>query len=226
MPSTTRRRIPVWRARRRAATTPRDEPRRSDVGDARQPRSRDPVLHHPRDRCRRRQLPGQHRLRPRLSASARRGWGIVDTDDCIAAARFSPTQGMSTGTGWRSWAAAPAAIRRCVRWRSTMRSQLGCRTSASPTAARSPRTPTSSRAATSIRSSGRTRKGRPLPGTVTALSRRRHRVPGAAPAGRRRQGRAPGTGRGDGRGAGGARGIPMPTSCSRARVTASARPRT
>ena len=79
----------------------------------------------------------------------RGGWGVVDTDDCVAAARTWPRPARSTASGWRSAAAAPAATRPSARSSSTTTSPPAPATTASPTPRPWPRTPTSSSRATS-----------------------------------------------------------------------------
>ena len=57
-------------------------------------RPRDPAADQPRHRRGRRRLRREHRLRPRRTASALDGeWGVVDVDDCVAAARFLVERG-------------------------------------------------------------------------------------------------------------------------------------
>ena len=57
-------------------------------------RPRPAVPDQPRDRRRRRRLRRQHRLRPRVPpASSTAQWGVVDVDDCVAAARFLAERG-------------------------------------------------------------------------------------------------------------------------------------
>ena len=135
----------------RAAAADRREPRRPDLPRHPRARPRVPLLDQPRHRRRRRQLPRQQRLRPRLPrARCAASWGVVDTEDCVAAA---PLPGRAaarpTASGWRSAAAAPAATRPSARSPSTTTSPPAPATTASPTPRRSPATPTSSSRATS-----------------------------------------------------------------------------
>ena len=87
-------------------------------------------------------------------------WGVVDVDDCVAAARALAERGRGrSGARLASAAGRRAATRRWPRWPvPTRRSRPAPTTSASPTSRRSPATRTSSSAATSTDSSGPTRR--------------------------------------------------------------------
>ena len=85
----------VRRARRRAAAARRAVARRPDRR-TRRPRSTSAsqLLTSRGHRGRRRRLRRQHRLRPRVPATRSTAqWGIVDVDDCVAAARFLVERG-------------------------------------------------------------------------------------------------------------------------------------
>ena len=85
-------------ARRRAAAADRAEPRRPDLAHDPVPRPRVPVLDQPRLRRRRRQLPRQHRLRPRVTAGACRGPGAWSTSTTASPPRATwPTSGEADG---------------------------------------------------------------------------------------------------------------------------------
>ena len=66
-------------------------------------------------------------------------WGILDVEDCIAAARHLAERGQADPAGWRSAAAAPAATPRSARSRSTTCFRPAPPTTASATSRRSPR---------------------------------------------------------------------------------------
>ena len=164
-------------AARRAAAAARAEPRRADRGGPPDPQPRHPVLDQPGLRGRRRQLRRQHRLRPGLPRAARRPWGIVDVDDCVAAAGTSRPRDWSTPSGSPSGAAAPAATRRCARWPSATRSPPAPATTASPTRGPRPRHP-------QVRVALPRRPGRavPEPRSTSTWSARRSTTPTASPA--------------------------------------------
>ena len=112
--------------------------------------ARVPLLDQPRDRRRRRQLPRQQRLRPRVPQQAARHLGRGRQRGLRQ--RGAPPGRGGRGRrrrGWRSAAARPAATRPSARSPSTTASPPGRATSASPTPRRWPRTPTSSSRATS-----------------------------------------------------------------------------
>ena len=76
-------------------------------------------------------------------------WGIVDVDDCVAAARYTwPGGATSTRPAWPSAAAAPAATPPCAPSPSATTSPPGPATTAWPTLPPWPATPTSSSPAT------------------------------------------------------------------------------
>ena len=104
-PSSTRR--ATRRSRRRPASGRRSSCSRhggptSNASTGAEPR--DPVLHQPRVRGGGRGLRRQHRLRPRVPRARSTGaWGIVDVDDCVAAAHAaSSSAATSTRTASRS----------------------------------------------------------------------------------------------------------------------------
>ena len=84
-------------ARGRAAAADRDQPRRSDVGIDALVLAPDAVLDQPRIRGGRRELRGQHGVRQSVPAAAERNVGILDTADCINAARHLAEQGAADG---------------------------------------------------------------------------------------------------------------------------------
>ena len=217
------------RPRRRAAAADRHEPRRPDRRRLRRRSSiGDPAVHEPRLRGPRRRLRRQHRLRPRLPQAARGRVGRRRPRRLRqrrALARASAAS--STASGWRSAAAARAATRRSAPSRSATRSGPGRATSGSATSRRSS-TQThkfESRYLDRLVGPYPEREG-PLPRPLAAQLRRPDLVPGADPPGRRGPGRAAGPGRADRRRAVGAAAARTPTCSSRARTTASARPRT
>ena len=168
-PTSTRPRIPGSGRPRRAAAADRDQPRRSDVGvDAARSRPRDAVLDQPRVRGGRRELRGQHGVRPRVPAAAERHVGRAWTpQDCINAARHLAEQGAADGERLLiRGGSAPAGTRRSARWCSTTTSPPARATSGSPTSCRSrtaART-SSSREYSTRWSAPSPRRGRALPG--------------------------------------------------------------
>ena len=172
--------------------------RRPDRERRERPGPGDPVPHQPRHRRGRRRLRREHRLRPRVPRARSTGeWGVVDVDDCVAAARFLVERGDVDPSASRSEAAAPAATRRSPRSRSATCSRPASASSASATSSCPPTRTSSSRATTS-------RLVGPYPEAADALPRalagpppRPDSRPGAGPPGPRRQGRAAVPGRGD-----------------------------
>ena len=114
--STSRRRTTASRPRRRAAAAARPVARRPDVRRLVRAVAGPRVLHHARDRGRRRRLPGLDRLRARVPRRAQRRSGGSSTSTTASRRRGSwPTAATWTRDGWRSRAAAPAATRRSPR---------------------------------------------------------------------------------------------------------------
>ncbi len=156
-----------------------------------------------RDRRRRRQLPRQLRVRPRLPAAARRALGrdrLAGLCRGGAPPRRAGRGRPGSGPGWR--AAAPAATSSSARSRSTpRRSPPASACSGWPTRRRSRPRPTSSNRGISTRSIG------PYPERADLYRARspvhfadRPRATASPAPGARRQGRASVPGRGDGRG--------------------------
>ena len=142
-------------ARRRASPADRDHPRRAHVVHRTRVQPVHPVLDHPRLRGGRRRLPGQYRLRPGLPPPARRGWGIVDVEDCARRGGMAGRSKVwSTAGGRLSEAGAPAGSPPWPPWPSPTASPPEPATTAWPTWSCSPGTPTSSSPGTSTAWSG------------------------------------------------------------------------
>ena len=100
----------------RAAAADRARPRRADRARHGHALARDPVLHQPRVRGRRRQLRRQHRLRPRVPRPPARAVGDRrHRGRRQRGARARRARARPTASGWRSPAAARAAGRCCAR---------------------------------------------------------------------------------------------------------------
>ena len=125
----------------RAAAAGRGEPRRPDRrGGQRRCDLQLPVLHQPRHRAWSTSTTAAAPATAAPTASACEGqWGIVDVEDCVAAARYLAARGDVDGTGWPSAAAAPAATPPCARSPSATTSPPGPATTAWPTSRRWPR---------------------------------------------------------------------------------------
>ena len=154
-------------------------------------------------------------------------WGVVDVDDCLAAARALADRGRvdparlcirGGSAGGYTTLAALAGRRR--------RSRPAPTTSASPTSRRSPATRTSSRAAISTGWSGPTRRRATSTSSARRSPRRAVRPPADRAAGRRGRDRATRPVRDDRRRRCARRACRSPTCSSRASSTASGGPRT
>ena len=179
--STTRRRNPDSAAPDgRAAAARRAVPRRPDVERVDRARPGQAVPDQPRDRRRRRRLRRQHRLRAGVPPARSTGeWGVVDVDDCVAAARFLVERGdvdperlaIEGGSAGGYTTLAALAFRDVVRGRAS-----AC--SGSATSRRWRGTPTSSSRATLDRLVGPyPEAGRPLPRAIAGpLPRPRSRA--------------------------------------------------
>ena len=159
-----------------------------------------PVLDHPRLRGPRRQLQRQHRLRP---AYRQRLHGCVGAADVRGLRRRRagpwPSRGGPTPTGWRSWAAAPAATPLCAALTTTTSSPPGISQYGIGDLRRWPRH-AQVRVALPRRSRRALSRGpRSRPGSLAAAPCRLPGRPDPAAAGRRRQGGAAAPGRGHGR---------------------------
>ena len=103
------------RAARRAAAADRYQPRRPDFVDQHEPAPERPLLDQPRLCLVDVNYGGSNGYGRAYANCCTRAWGIVDVEDCVAAARHLAERGLVDASAWRSAARAPAASRRCAR---------------------------------------------------------------------------------------------------------------